>query len=72
MLLFEPLLYLRHKENIGDQILEGALSEKKMYNLVKEYSHISRKLKYFMVNSVIAVLYNLFKDNLPKILGRVA
>lgn len=56
MLLFEPLLYLRHKENIGDQTLEVALSEKKMYNLVKEYSHISRKLKYFIVNSIIAVL----------------
>lgn len=57
MLLFEPLLYLRHKENIGDQTVEGALSEKKkMYNLVKEYSHISRKLKYFIVNSTIAVL----------------
>lgn len=43
-----------------------------MYNLGKEYGHISRKLKYFIINSVIAVFDNLFKDNLPKILGRVA
>lgn len=55
MLLFEPLLYLRYKENIGNQIMERALSEK-MYSLGEEYSHISRKLKYYVENSVIAVL----------------